>query len=419
MRIGTFQTMLVMCFAFIMASCFTSCSPEEKIIERIERETEKFKESDSDYLIQGTKIKLYNTSGNINYLADHRIRGLAISYADNLGRAEYCRNKANQHMTSTKLDRDFSPNWFEEAKKAEKEAHEHEEFANENKEELLHLMDSLTINNTGGIWAYHEITYKEYIYRYYAGPYVVRTLYLFSPDGERVLWSDKIGFYEDTFIKILNMTGTKYSTQSNYKSMRMICIVIAIALFLAFVVWSHNRNEAVREEEEKKKMLIREQMEKKREEAKLKAENDWKTLLEEREKEYGCITKRINITSDKANDIYVYEEGKVLFMLGNKYSFNDIISCTIEKCVHRKGSVTQTTTPDKYQMAEQQFLYGMGQKYNVKSTTHIEQTPDIYRYVVYIGLNSISIPQISFNIFNADVANEVKNLMNAIVSSRN
>ena len=130
MRIGTFQTMLVMCFAFIMASCFTSCSPEEKIIERIERETEKFKESDSDYLIQGTKIKLYNTSGNINYLADHRIRGLAISYADNLGRAEYCRNKANQHMTSTKLDRDFSPNWFEEAKKAEKEANEHEEFAN-------------------------------------------------------------------------------------------------------------------------------------------------------------------------------------------------------------------------------------------------------------------------------------------------
>ena len=70
-------------------------------------------------------------------------------------------------------------------------------------------------------------------------------------------------------------------------------------------------------------------------------------------------------------------------------------------------------------MAEQQVLWGMGQKYNVKSTTRIEQSPDIYKYIVYIGINSISTPQIQFTLSSIDVANEINNLINVIIALNN
>ena len=139
-------------------------------------------------------------------------------------------------------------------------------------------------------------------------------------------------------------------------------------------------------------------------------------MLEDRAKSYGCLTKQISIGGIKENNIYVYEESRTIFILGNKYIFSDIVSCNIEKYLRRKGKTTQTTTPDKFEMAEQQVLWGMGKKYNVKSTTRIEHTPDIYGYTVYIGINSISHPQIQFSLSSIDVANEICNLINVIVN---
>ena len=111
-------------------SIFTSClSPEEKIKEDIEYKTEAFRNSDSDYFVQDSKVYIYNTANNINYLANENIRNLAISYANNLGRAEYNRKQAQKYRTSTKFDKDYNPNWFEEAKIAEKTAEEHQRYA--------------------------------------------------------------------------------------------------------------------------------------------------------------------------------------------------------------------------------------------------------------------------------------------------
>ena len=48
-------------------SIFTSClSPEEKIKEDIEYKTEAFRNSDSDYFVQDSKVYIYNTANNIN-----------------------------------------------------------------------------------------------------------------------------------------------------------------------------------------------------------------------------------------------------------------------------------------------------------------------------------------------------------------
>ena len=134
---------------------FTSClSPEEKIREDIELKTEAFRKKDSDYLVQESKVCIYNTAKNINYLADESIRNLAISYANYLGWAEYYSQQARKYRNSTKLDKDYNPNWFEEAKRAYKNAEEYQQFANDKYTELLQLKDSLDFNTVGGIWVY-------------------------------------------------------------------------------------------------------------------------------------------------------------------------------------------------------------------------------------------------------------------------
>ena len=421
MSIFLSQFKSLLCIIPLM-SIFTSClSPEEKIKEDIEYKTEAFRNSDSDYFVQDSKVYIYNTANNINYLANENIRNLAISYANNLGRAEYNRKQAQKYRTSTKFDKDYNPNWFEEAKIAEKTAEEHQRYANENKTELLQLKDSLKINNVGGIWVYHEITYKEYVYRYYAGPYVRRTLYLFSEDGERILWSNQIDFYNDTFLSLLSITNTRYdnSSESTFQFVRAFCIAIIVALFIALIVWGYKREEAIRNAKKEKDKAEKLQIEKEREEVRLKAQKEWENLLEDRIKVYGGLTKQINIGYKRENNIYVYEESKTIFIMGKKYMFKEIISCNIEKSLYRKGRTTQTTTPDKFEMAEQQVLWGMGQKYNVKSTTRIEQSPDIYKYIVYIGINSISTPQIQFTLSSIDVANEINNLINVIIALNN
>lgn len=421
MSIFLSQFKSLLCIIPLM-SIFTSClSPEEKIKEDIEYKTEAFRNSDSDYFVQDSKVYIYNTTDNINYLANENIRNLAISYANNLGRAEYNRKQAQKYRTSTKFDKDYNPNWFEEAKIAEKTAEEHQRYANKNKTELLQLKDSLKINNVGGIWVYHEITYKEYVYGYYAGPYVRRTLYLFSEDGERILWSNQIDFYNDTFLSLLSITNTRYdnSSESTFQFVRAFCIAIIVALFIALIIWGYKREEAIRNAKKEKDKAEKLQIEKEREEVRLKAQKEWENLLEERIKVYGGLTKQINIGYKRENNIYVYEESKTIFIMGKKYMFKEIISCNIEKSLYRKGRTTQTTTPDKFEMAEQQVLWGMGQKYNVKSTTRIEQSPDIYKYIVYIGINSISTPQIQFTLSSINVANEINNLINVIIALNN
>ena len=59
----------------------------------------------------------------------------------------------------------------------------------------------------------------------------------------------------------------------------------------------------------------------------------------------------------------------------------------------------------------------MGKKYNVKTTTHVEKTPDVYNYIVYIGVNSISDSQIELKTSFLDIANKVKSLMDVIINA--
>ena len=196
----------------------------------------------------------------------------------------------------------------------------------------------------------------------------------------------------------------------------IVAIIVFGVLVGLLVYYISSKESAIRKEQERIKELEKNERRKDWQKKLIQAENDFANLLDQRVKELGCLTKRISFAYEKENDIFVYEESKTIFIMGKKYMFNDILSCNIEKKLYKKGKTTHITTPDKGEMITQELLYGYGKKYNVKSTTEVVSTPDLYRYIVYIGLNSISSPQIYFEISSIQIANEINNLMNVIIN---
>ena len=146
-------------------------------------------------------------------------------------------------------------------------------------------------------------------------------------------------------------------------------------------------------------------------------EAEWKLIMDEKIREFGNLTKELDLRGKREDNIFVFEETQTIFLMGKKYTFKDILSCSIEKVLVKKGTTTHVTTPDSGQMAREQILWGMGKSYNVKSTTTVKTTPDVYKYLVYIGMKNISEPQLTISVSSVSLAHEVNNLMNVIIDS--
>lgn len=194
-----------------------------------------------------------------------------------------------------------------------------------------------------------------------------------------------------------------------------ILIIVGMVIGIVFII-AHNY---IKNAEQQAKEAAKER-EKKRAARKAEEEqekNEFAEFLENNKKEYGTLTKEIIISRKKAQNILVFEETQTILILGKKYHFKDILTSKIEKVLYKKGETEYTTIPDKYQMAEEQVLWGMGKKYNVKTRTQTRTKPDIYKYHLYIGINNISQPQISFVVWGESTANEINNLMQVIIQS--
>lgn len=196
-------------------------------------------------------------------------------------------------------------------------------------------------------------------------------------------------------------------------------IFIVIGVLLVGLIVSNIMQNTPEKKAERQRQLERERNRQKALELeRIKKDEEWEALLENRKHEFGELTKVVKIRYQRENQIYVYEQSKILFIDGNKYAFSDILSCEVERIVIAGKVQEITTTPDKGEMATQEVLYGMGKKYNVKTTTKVVTTPEKVKYKVYIGLNSISTPQITFELSSGEVANEVKSLMNVIANNK-
>ena len=113
-------------------------------------------------------------------------------------------------------DKNFklASNWFEEEKRYNNEASFHDDAAKtlqiELKEAIKNKQDTI---EEGGIWVYHKLVYKKYLYKCYSDPYKLEWIYLFSKDGEKELWQNRVDFSEEQLSTLLRLTGTKYTVK--------------------------------------------------------------------------------------------------------------------------------------------------------------------------------------------------------------
>ena len=377
--------------AFAIILCMVGCSPEEKIQDDLEDKVEQFKAAHSNYIFKEARTYIYNINGNTNNLADKNVRELAFDYATNIAFSE----ESKQNFET-------------------RQASYYDSLAHAGKDSLQRILPTVNNAPSGGIWVFHEIVYSLY---YGSGNFANRRVYLYSCDGEKLIYENDVRFEDYEFANLLRISNTNVSTtaQDDYEIIRGLIIAFIVALIIGLFYWNYKRKEPQRIKKEQEDDEHRRIQEIQRKQATEERWKRWRMELDKRSEEYGELTKQVSIDADEKNSIFIYEATKTIFIKNKKYSFSDILSCNVEQVLFKKGTETHVTTPDKIEMASEQALWGLGKKYNVKTTTVVTTTPDQYKYVVYIGIRSISDPQIQISFDKQTKANEIKNLMIAIM----
>lgn len=130
----------------------------------------------------------------------------------------------------------------------------------------------------------------------------------------------------------------------------------------------------------------------------------------QRKSQHGTCSKSIVyeelLRPGQFGNIFVYSNAKTIAINGREFSFSEIVECHLES-----QGATYVTTPDRYQMAEQQFLYGMGQRYNVRTQTQVYNNPD----KVCITINRFSNSLITITPAEQQKALEINSLLNVII----
>ncbi len=152
--------------------------------------------------------------------------------------------------------------------------------------------------------------------------------------------------------------------------------------------------------------------------AKIKEQTKIQSQWAERVALFGEPTIIFDIYSNPNRNIAVYEPLSVIFINEKKYDFKNILSCRIETITKvKKGTETRITKPDSADMAMEQLLWGMGEKYNVKSTTQVIREEDKVSktHIVYIGVNDIIDPQQKVTFYSSENANKLLSTLNVII----
>lgn len=206
--------------SFIVVTFLTGCSsPTEKINEVLHAKDRAFIDSDLDYMYNESKSCFFIIEGP-NPLADESLRKAAFDYAEAAGMAQYSNDMAYSVRNTYDDNFKLAPNWFEEEKRFKQQAEAYEADAERLKDILKCLIKSNKYTTSeGGIWVYHKLTYKEYLYKCFSDPYEKESIYLYSDNGEEELWSEGTLFSEQQLSEILKMTGTKFTVQrcNDYK----------------------------------------------------------------------------------------------------------------------------------------------------------------------------------------------------------
>jgi|MucameStandDraft_1065616.scaffolds.fasta_scaffold32040_2 hypothetical protein len=197
-----------------------------------------------------------------------------------------------------------------------------------------------------------------------------------------------------------------------------IVVLVFVVGLISFAVSSYkdaSKRRYEREQEmERLQIAKNEQLKAEKIKEQAKVQSQWV----ERVAQYGEPTILFEIYSNPNRNIAVYEPFSIVFINEKKYDFKDILSCRIETITKvKKGAEIHITKPDSADMAMEQLLWGMGKKYNVKSTTQVIREDDkvAKTYIVYIGVNDIAEPQHKVTFYSSENANKLLSTINVII----
>lgn len=182
---------------------------------------------------------------------------------------------------------------------------------------------------------------------------------------------------------------------------------------------------------------LKEKAEKAEKEAlKEKLTKEYNSLRDEFFKNNGGVSDKCIVIKkfDINSEIHVYESPKIVFILGKKYKFSDIISCTFsdkQSIVHGQVTATSTTKSRTGSTLGRAVVGGVvaggagaiiggttGKK-NTETIYHQEDDKVIHNYTVVVTVNSISNPIIRINTNdNGSLTNEIVALMNVIILNK-
>ena len=148
--------------------------------------------------------------------------------------------------------------------------------------------------------------------------------------------------------------------------------------------------------------------------------------------ELGEPTKLIPIEPDNfTKQIIVFEDKKILHILGKEYKMSDILGCSYNDSAYvKKGDIisTSTTKTDTGNMVGRAVIGGAllgttgavigGSTANKNTTTVSKQESDrlIHNYTITINVDSLTSPVITIECGNRiDLVNEIIGLMNVII----
>ena len=207
-----------------------------------------------------------------------------------------------------------------------------------------------------------------------------------------------------------------------------IFVLVVLVLFMIIGAISSN----VDQEKEQKRKEAREKRQKELEEKLEEKKKIYENKKIEQASRLGEVDKVISIEEyDIDKEIAIFGQTEKIVLLGNEFSFFDILSCTAEddyKIIKGKTEYTSQTKAKNGSTVGRAIVGGVlaggagaiigGSTAKKETTTLVHQKDDIiiHRYSVIVNVNSLSNPIITIPL-GADKAklNEIVGIMNVII----
>ena len=210
--------------------------------------------------------------------------------------------------------------------------------------------------------------------------------------------------------------------------------LIFVLFALVFLMIIAAISSSADQEKEQKRKEARERRQKELEEKREEKKKIYETKKSEQALRLGEADKVIALEEyDIDKEITVFGESKTIVLLGNEFSFSDIIDCTTDddyKVIKGKTEYTSETKAKNGSTVGRAIVGGVlaggagaiiggaTAKKETKTITHQKDDIIIHNYIVVVNVNSLSSPIITISL-GGDKAklNEIVGVLNVIINN--